>query len=42
MKKDNKGIVSIHGRQYKTVVMRVNEFRTTSAFDRDWETIHFI
>ena len=32
MKKDNKGIVSIHGRQYKTVVMRVNEFRTTSAF----------
>ena len=32
MKKANKGIVSIHGRQYKTVVMRVNEFRTTSAF----------
>ena len=32
MTKSNKGIVSIHGRQYKTVIMRVNEFRTTPAF----------
>jgi len=32
MKKANKGTVPIHGREYKTVVMRVNEFRTTQSF----------
>ena len=28
----NKGIVNIHGKQYKTVILRVNEFRTEPSF----------
>ena len=32
----NKGIVSIHGKQYKTVVLRVNEFRESCSIQDGW------
>ena len=32
----NKGIVSIHGKQYKTVVLRVNEFRENCSIQDGW------
>ena len=31
-----KGIVSIHGKQYKTVVLRVNEFRESCSIQDGW------
>ena len=31
-----KGIVSIHGKQYKTVVLRVNEFRESCSVQDGW------
>ena len=35
----NKGIVDIHGKKYKTVVLRVNEFRENCSIQDGWGVI---